>query len=175
MLYRFIPPSPLIPGTHWSFYHLHSFAFSEHCTVGVLHCVTLGSMNDFTFDGTLRLQMCICVSTDQRDLCKGNNFSPSPLFTLRSPTILGTECCAMLSRSVTSYSLWLHGLQPARLLCSWKFSRQEYWSGLSCPPPGDLPNLGIKPRSPTLQVGSLLSEPPGKARYRVGTRYSIKQ
>ena len=171
MLYRFIPPSPLIPGTYWSFQHLHSFAFSECFTVGVVHCITLGSMNDFTFDGTLRPQMCICVSTDQRDLCKGTNFFPSPLFTLRSPTILGTECCAVLSCSVMSYSLWPHGLQPARLLCSWEFSRQEYWSGLPCPPPGDLPNLGIKPRSPTLQVGSL----PGKPRYRVGTRYSIKQ
>ena len=29
------------------------------------------------------------------------------------------------------------------------FSRQEYWSGLLCPPPGDLPNPGIKPTSPT--------------------------
>ena len=38
------------------------------------------------------------------------------------------------------------------------FSRQEYWSGLPCPPPGDLPNLGIEPMSPmgpTLQVDSL--------------------
>ena len=42
------------------------------------------------------------------------------------------------------------------------FSRQEYWSGLPCPPPGDLPNPGIKPRSPTLQADSFLSEPPGK-------------
>ena len=42
------------------------------------------------------------------------------------------------------------------------FSKQEYWSGLPCPPPGDLPNPGIEPRSPTLQVDSLLSEPPGK-------------
>ena len=42
------------------------------------------------------------------------------------------------------------------------FSRQEYWSGLPSPPPGDLPNPGIKPRSPTLQADSLLSEPPGK-------------
>ena len=42
------------------------------------------------------------------------------------------------------------------------FSRQEYWSGSPCPPPGDLPNLGIKPRSPTLQADSLLSEPRGK-------------
>ena len=42
------------------------------------------------------------------------------------------------------------------------FSRQEYWSGLLSPPPGDLPNPGIKPRSSPLQVDSLLSEPPGK-------------
>ena len=42
------------------------------------------------------------------------------------------------------------------------FFRQEYWSGLPCPPPGDLPNPRIKPRSPTLQEDSLPSEPPGK-------------
>ena len=50
------------------------------------------------------------------------------------------------------------------------FSRQEYWGGLHCPPPGDLPNPGIEPRSPALQADSilseqadsLLSEPPGK-------------
>ena len=44
------------------------------------------------------------------------------------------------------------------------FSRQEYWSGLPCPPPGDLPDSGIKPRSLTLQADSLPSEPPGKPR-----------
>ena len=44
-----------------------------------------------------------------------------------------------------------------------EFSRQEYWSGLPCPPPGDLPNPGIKPRSPALQADSLLSGPPGKS------------
>ena len=53
-----------------------------------------------------------------------------------------------------------HGLQPTRLLCPWGFSRQEYWSGLPCPPPGDLPNPGIEPRSPTVQADSLPSEPP---------------
>ena len=42
------------------------------------------------------------------------------------------------------------------------FSRQEYWSGLSFPSPGDLPNPGIKPRSPALQADALTSEPPGK-------------
>jgi len=43
-----------------------------------------------------------------------------------------------------------------------EFSRQEYWSGLPFPPPGDLPNPGIKPGSPAFQADSLLSEPPGK-------------
>ena len=47
------------------------------------------------------------------------------------------------------------------LLCM-LFSRQEYWSGVLCLPPGDLPNPGIESRSPTLQADSLPSEPPGK-------------
>ena len=68
----------------------------------------------------------------------------------------------VLSPSVGSDSLWPHGLYPTRLLCPWGFSRQEYWSGLPCHPPGDLPNPGIEPRSPVLQVDSLPSEPPGK-------------
>ena len=42
------------------------------------------------------------------------------------------------------------------------FSRQEYWSGLPCPPLGDLPNPGIKPTSPALQADSLPAEPPEK-------------
>ena len=41
------------------------------------------------------------------------------------------------------------------------FSRQEYWSGLPCPPPGDLLSPGIEPVSPELQVDSLPAEPPG--------------
>ena len=42
------------------------------------------------------------------------------------------------------------------------FSRQEYWSGLPFPSPGDLPDLGIKPRSPALQADSLPTELQGK-------------
>ena len=42
------------------------------------------------------------------------------------------------------------------------FSRQEYWRGLPFPSPGDLPNPGIKPRSPALEADALTSEPPGK-------------
>ena len=44
------------------------------------------------------------------------------------------------------------------------FSRQEYWSGLPFPSPGDLPDSGIEPRSPALQADALPSEPPGKLR-----------
>ena len=42
------------------------------------------------------------------------------------------------------------------------FSRQEYWSVLPFPTPGDLPDTGIEPRSPTMQADALASEPPGK-------------
>ena len=42
------------------------------------------------------------------------------------------------------------------------FYRQEYWSGVPLPSPGDLPDPGIKPRSPTLQADALTSAPPGK-------------
>ena len=45
---------------------------------------------------------------------------------------------------------------------SMEFSRQEYWSALPFPSPGDLPNPGIQPGSPALQEYPLLSEPPGK-------------
>ena len=44
-------------------------------------------------------------------------------------------CCAVLSHSVVTDSLRPHGLQHARLLCPWGFSRQEHWSGLPCLPP----------------------------------------
>ena len=72
--------------------------------------------------------------------------------TSRKVTPVGS--CAVLSRSVVSNSLHPHGLQPARHLCPWGFSRQEYWSGLPCPPAGDLPNPAIEPRLPSLQADS---------------------
>ena len=42
------------------------------------------------------------------------------------------------------------------------FFRQGYWSGLLFPPPGDLPDPGIEPGSPTVPADILTSEPPGK-------------
>ena len=55
-------------------------------------------------------------------------------------------CCAYpLSHVQLFVTPW------TRLLCLWEFSRQEYWRRLPCPPPGDLSDPGIKPKSPTLQ------------------------
>ena len=48
---------------------------------------------------------------------------------------------------------------------SMEFSRPEYWSGLTFSSPGDLPNPGIEPRSPALQVDSLPAEPPGNLKH----------
>ena len=50
------------------------------------------------------------------------------------------------------------------------FSRQEYWSGLPFPSPGDLPNPAIEPGSPTLQADSLQTELPGKPTYKTETK-----
>ena len=62
---------------------------------------------------------------------------------------------------LTDCSLPVHGGLHV-VLCPCGFSRQEYWNGLPCPPPGDLPNPGIEPRSPALQADSLPAEPHGK-------------
>ena len=57
------------------------------------------------------------------------------------------------------------------------FSRQEYWSGLPFPSPGDLSDPGIKPRSPALQADALPSEPPGKPLTKniTNANYTIKE
>ena len=65
----------------------------------------------------------------------------------------------MLSRSVTSDSVtpWTVACQAP---LSMGFPRQEYWSGLSFPTPGDLPDPGIKPTSPALAGRLFTTEPP---------------
>ena len=63
--------------------------------------------------------------------------------------------CSVMSNSET---LWTVTSQAPLSL---EFSRQEYWSGLQFPSPGDLCDIGIEPRSPALQANSLLLEPPG--------------
>ena len=68
--------------------------------------------------------------------------------------------CAQCNSSVTR-SVMSDSATPWTVACraplSLEFSRQEYWSGVPFPSPGDLPNRGIKPGCPTLQADSLLS------------------
>ena len=63
---------------------------------------------------------------------------------------------------VTQLCLTLQSEGVCQAPLSLEFSRQEYWIGQPFPSPGDLPNPGIEPRSPTLQADSLPSEPPVK-------------
>ena len=79
----------------------------------------------------------------------------------------------LLSRVRLFATLWTvaHQAPP-----SMGFSRQEYWSGLPFPSPGDLPDPGIEPRSPTLQVDALTSEPAGKPKgnYRSAIIFTLR-
>ena len=76
--------------------------------------------------------------------------------------------CSVMSDSVRPYGLCL--CDPWTISCQaplpMRFSRQEYWSGLPFPSPGDLPP-GIEPGFPALQADSLLSEPPGQAGFNL--------
>ena len=79
---------------------------------------------------------------------RGSGSAPEPLCSV---------CvCSVMSDSATS------GTVARQAPLSMGFSRQEYWSGLPFPSPGDLPNPGIEPRSPALQANSLLSKTTGK-------------
>ena len=127
----------------------------------------------------------LSISHSKYNICS-NSFSLSQLFLCwpkdflvsfgptrgltQSPLTLGSRssvhglvyvCMPACSvASVVSNSLWPYGLSFVQ-----GFSRQEYWCGLPCPPPGDLADPGIKltsPASPALQVDSLPTESPGK-------------
>ena len=92
-----------------------------------------------------------CVSITETDLVlfpkdKGDCVRVCILVTLLCLTLCNPMDCSPPVSSV-------HGIL-----------RQEYCSGLPCPPPGDLPNPAIEPGSPALQADSLLSETPGKQR-----------
>ena len=75
---------------------------------------------------------------------------------------------SVVSDSVTPWTL-AYQVPP-----SMGFSRQEYWSGLPVPSPGDLPDPGIEPGSPTFQADALTSEPPGKPSQEGWTGKSTK-
>ena len=74
--------------------------------------------------------------------------------------------CASLSRVPLFATPWTVAHQVP---LSVEFSRQEYWSGLPFPSPGDLPHPRDPSGSSALQADSSLSEPPGKPDSRIGT------
>ena len=80
-------------------------------------------------------------------------------------------CVYVLSRCHKDVSGCVYCLVVSRYACqaplSMEFSRQKYWTWLSFPYQGNLPNPGIKPGSPALQADSLLSEPSGKPTTRI--------
>ena len=87
--------------------------------------------------------------------CPYNNKQKIKRQTLCCPTstLLNVymELASVMSNSLQSYGrlcpcVWFLNHQPP---LSMRFSRQEYWSGLPCPPPGDLPDLGMEPMSLT--------------------------
>ena len=86
------------------------------------------------------------------DADKSLSFTNFLFLAILMHTCLVTQLCPTLCNPSDSSP-------SARLLCPRDFFRQEYWSGLPFPSLGELPNPGIEPWSPTLQVDCLPSEP----------------
>src|SRR5574337_85264 len=82
------------------------------------------------------------------------------LLFLKNKTSLCVSCL-VLSNSLRHHGLYVACHAPLTM----GFPRQEYWSGLPFPSPGDFPDPGIEPRSPALQAVSLLTELGGKPPY----------
>ena len=96
----------------------------------------------------------ICTHTrvNKKALCKVSVHS------LRCQSLL--LCCAQsLNHVRLSVTPWTVAHQAP---VSMEFSMQEYWIKFAFPPPGDLPDAGIKPTSPALASGFFTTEPPGK-------------
>ena len=126
---------------------------SDHVCVCVCVCVLKKQRGTFLVVQWFRLQ---ASTTGGLGSIPGQGSSTYHLVKPENkPHIVPTQNC-MLSHLIVSNSL-----QPHAPL-SMGFPRQEYWSELPFPPPGDLSNPGIKPWSPALQADFLPSEPPGK-------------
>ena len=98
-------------------------------------------------------------SSNSKEKCTGAKLTKGGSYQFVS-ACLGYVCVLSCFSCVQLFvTLWTVTSQAS--LCM-RFPKQEYWSGLLCPPPGDLPNPEIKLKSP-VQADSLLLEPSGKA------------
>ena len=73
----------------------------------------------------------------------------------------------LFSLSVTSNSSATPWMVAHKAPLSMGFPRQEYWSGLPFPPPGDLPDPEMEPKSPALADGFFTTESPGKPSFKI--------
>ena len=110
------------------------------------------------------LQQCTLLSPDTSKTEHHISFGPASSFWSH-----------FFALSIIMYAYQLGGsssdvISLCPLILLFGILRQKYWSGLPFPSPGDLPNPGIEPRSPTLQADALTSEPPGKQRQKIVTR-----
>ena len=95
---------------------------------------------------------CIFLNVSELHFICAENVNNSKYKDDMASYIVADTCACMLSR-FSHVSLFVTLWTVARLApLSMGFSRQEYWSGLLCPPPEDLPNPGIEPTSLCLQL-----------------------
>ena len=124
------------------------------------------SLEGYSPQGLKKLNTTEWLNTCTHSRCCGTQSAPSPARTCQGKItgtgdpwdVLNSEVkqskVKLLSRVWLFANPWTVAYQDS---LSMGFSRQEYWSGLPFPPPGDLPDPGIEPRSPALPP-----EPPGK-------------
>ena len=112
------------------------------------------------------LLLCLVPNMPQNTLSMAQGLGTSPLTHLFHESLVPFLCQALCVRACSV-------AQSCPTLCNpmdcslpgssiHRILQAGIWRGLPYPPPGDLPNPGIEPRSPALQAESLLSEPPGK-------------
>ena len=108
-------------------------------------------------------------------LCLERKWACLNLFSGAQDSVLSLSCfhypAASGTQLLSEWSEWSHSV-VSDSATPWTvahqappsvgFARQEYWSGLPFPSPGDLPDPGIEPRSPALQADALPSDPPGE-------------
>ena len=126
---------------------------------------TEGITNKDLLNSTWNSAQCY-ISQSGWDECLGENeymwmYGQVPLLLTWNYHNIVNDSVKSLSRVQLFVTPWTVAYQPPP---SMGFSRQEYWSGLPFPSPGDLPDPGIEP---ALQADILTSEPPGKPQYKI--------
>ena len=106
----------------------------------------------------LGMPLCVCVCKKERERKNKREEEWTSVWW----SCIRRKLKAYVSLSVTSDSSTTPQTVAHQAPLSVGFPRQEYWSGLPCRFPGNLPNPGIEPRSPTLRADSLPAEPQGK-------------